>query len=472
MSDSFSLAQEWLGELASEGAFFRVGELPSLGVVNLILDEFGRPDESFDFRVVVGGTAGKGGVCRSVETALESCGVRTACLVSPHLQVVTERVRVGGRLVSGEVFGDGVLRVREVAEYLGVLPTYYEAVVLVGILVARDAGAQVLICEVGMGGRFDAVNAVRGKRVAGLTFVGRDHLEFFENDWDVLALEKAGIFTDDSVLNVVGDLDTYEFLNKKCVQGLSFFGCSKFDLCCVMAGAIVERIVDSVLSENVDVGDLVSGGVALPARWEWVADDVVLEGAHCVDRFEFCLPALKKISGKRVGLFGMTKNHDPAAFGVVLPFFDEVLWTDVGLSPKDLNQRCEEFRSGAEPHSSSKVLKNEDGVGKPRPALSSGCSFSLTRRPSPLRETPSGSEDLNQRVLKRDFWNASELCEKFGVGEVVSDLDLAFEKARSFGGTVVVMGSFYLCGAVREGFYSSDEIFRQCSEFPVLGFEC
>ncbi len=200
--DKFQQAQTWLTQLSSEAKFFRAGELPTLDTVNEILEALGRPDESFAWRVVIGGTAGKGSTCRMIENTLQSQGIKTATLVSPHLQVITERIRIDGKLIAPEDFGKNILKIKETAEKLNVNLTYYETMVLAGILAAKEADVEVLIGEIGMGGWLDAVNAVQGKRIAGLTFVGADHLEFFENKIEKLAEEKAGIFTTDSVLNL------------------------------------------------------------------------------------------------------------------------------------------------------------------------------------------------------------------------------------------------------------------------------
>ena len=198
MPSSFDKAMEWLNERASEAQFFRClrreqaclfptegrqSAPPTLKVVNEILDTLNRPDRSFQHRIIIGGTAGKGTVCRLVEDTLERQGLKTACLMSPHLQAVTERIRIGGRLISKVLFGECVLALKNVCrDRRSAVPTYYETIVLAGLLAAQKSEAQVLIGEIGMGGQLDAVNAVQGKRIAALTFVGDDHLEFFDHN--------------------------------------------------------------------------------------------------------------------------------------------------------------------------------------------------------------------------------------------------------------------------------------------------
>ncbi len=412
--NSFQKAQIWLQKLSSEAKFFRKGELPTLEVVNQFLEELGRPDKSFPWRVVVGGTAGKGTICRSVEQTLEKQGLRTACLVSPEVQVITERIRVAGQLISMEEFGETILKIQELAEKLGILPTFYEAIVLAGILAAKKAGTEVLICEVGMGGRLDAVNAVRGKRISVLTFVGADHLEFFDNDIEKLATEKAGVFTKDSVLNLSFEQKYCSILNQQAVLDIEFIKGIKQKLNKKVARKVCEKILGH--------SAFVMEKVKLPGRWEKLAKNkeqrtrfcqgyggqaseknsfLIFDGAHSLDRFEYLLSKLRKISGKKVGIFAMAKNHDPVAFEVVLPEFDQVVWTEV---------------SG-----------------------------------------------------ERAFWPAKFLQKKFNFGEVEKDPIKAFQKAQELDGKIFVMGSFYLVGQIRELFYSSDAILVQKTEFPIQG---
>ncbi len=192
--EQFHEAQNWLVNLSSEAQFFREGKAPCLQTVNLFLDALGRPDEFFQYRVIVGGTAGKGTVCRTVEDVLLRSGKKVATLLSPHVQVVTERIRINGQLISPEDFAKHIFRVRDAARNLATAPTYYEVVVLAGILAARDAGCEILICEVGLGGEFDAVNAVWGPRIAAVTFIGDDHREILGGTLERIAKTKAGIF--------------------------------------------------------------------------------------------------------------------------------------------------------------------------------------------------------------------------------------------------------------------------------------
>lgn len=328
----FLAAQDWLKQLASEAQFFRTNMPPSLAVINALLDALERPDESFVWRIIVGGTAGKGTTCRLVEDVLLRSGKTVATLSSPHIQVITERIRINGKLISMEDFGKSILKIKEVSEKISQKPTYYEAIVCAGIWAAKEVGCEILIGEIGLGGRLDAVNVIRGKRIAAVTFIGDDHLEKFGGKLENLAREKAGIFTKDAV-----ELLSYEQKFRSIFEKVS--GKKVLFLKGVWKNLnkkLARNICEIVLGTN----DFVMEKIPLPCRWEKMpspppplpegeGSKVILDGAHSAPRFENILPKLKKIQGKRIGVLGLGKNHNPEVFKIIADEFDEIFWVKI-----------------------------------------------------------------------------------------------------------------------------------------------
>lgn len=392
--ESFREARNWLDQLKSEAQFFRKSKKPSLSVVEKILDSLGRPDYSFEWRVMVGGTAGKGTVCAYTEQTLLDYGKKVAVLSSPHLQIITERIRINGRLISQKDFEKSVLEIKKHSEKINEIPTFYEVIILAGIWSAKKANCKILVAEIGMGGRLDAVNAIQGKRISILTFVGTDHLEFFEDSVDKLAEEKAGIFTKDSVLNLSYDKKYGSILNKISNREVVFVKGIRNKL----NKKIARKACEKIITKN----DFVMTRRILPCRWEKIitkeGKQIILEGAHSEPRFKFILPKLKKITEKKIAIFAMTKNHNPEDFKIILDYFDAIIWTKI---------------SG-----------------------------------------------------ERGFWNPEILAEKFKKGIVENDPQKAFEKAQKKTNKIIVLGSFYLCGKIRENFYASKDILKQQTEFP------
>lgn len=141
--------------------------------------------------ITVGGTNGKGSCCAMLESILLAAGYRVGCYTSPHLLRYNERVRLDGREASDAQLVAGFAAV-EAAR--GDTPlTYFEHGTLAAWAVFREARPDVLILEVGLGGRLDAVN-VFDADCALVTSVAMDHMDYLGDTRDAIGFEKAGIF--------------------------------------------------------------------------------------------------------------------------------------------------------------------------------------------------------------------------------------------------------------------------------------
>lgn len=143
--------------------------------------------------ITVGGTNGKGSTCAMLEAILLAAGYRTGVYTSPHLLRYNERVRIDGREVGDEQLAAAFSNVE--AARSGVNLTYFEF----GTLAAWDlfcrSALDVVILEVGLGGRLDAVNLFDSD-CAILTSVDLDHMEWLGDTREQIGFEKAHIFRD------------------------------------------------------------------------------------------------------------------------------------------------------------------------------------------------------------------------------------------------------------------------------------
>ncbi|MGH8690367.1 MAG: bifunctional tetrahydrofolate synthase/dihydrofolate synthase [Burkholderiales bacterium] len=141
--------------------------------------------------LTVGGTNGKGSTCAMLESVLRAAGYRTGLYTSPHLVRYNERVRIAGAEAEDEPLIDAFVAVEKAR---GQTPlTYFEFGTLGAFDVFSKSGIEVLILEVGLGGRLDAVN-VLDPHCAVLTSVGIDHVDYLGADREAIGREKAGIF--------------------------------------------------------------------------------------------------------------------------------------------------------------------------------------------------------------------------------------------------------------------------------------
>lgn len=141
--------------------------------------------------ISVGGTNGKGSTCAMLERILLSAGYRVGLYTSPHLIDYNERVRIDGRPASDEVLCASFAKV-EAARGDASL-TYFEFGTLAAWEAFSGAAVDVVILEVGLGGRLDAVN-VFDADCAVVTSVDLDHMDYLGETREAIGFEKAGIF--------------------------------------------------------------------------------------------------------------------------------------------------------------------------------------------------------------------------------------------------------------------------------------
>jgi dihydrofolate synthase/folylpolyglutamate synthase len=141
--------------------------------------------------ITVGGTNGKGSTCAMLEAMLQAAGYRVGLYTSPHLLAYNERVRVDGVPVADERLAAAFARVEQLRD--GVSLTYFEFGTLAAWEIFATEAPDVLVLEVGLGGRLDAVN-VFDADCAVVTSIGIDHVDYLGPTRASIAFEKAGIF--------------------------------------------------------------------------------------------------------------------------------------------------------------------------------------------------------------------------------------------------------------------------------------
>ncbi|WP_116363973.1 bifunctional folylpolyglutamate synthase/dihydrofolate synthase [Parahaliea mediterranea] len=140
--------------------------------------------------VTIAGTNGKGSTAAALEALLLAAGYQPGVYTSPHLLRFNERIRLAGSDVGD---ADIVAAFADIDRARGEISlSYFEFATLAALWVFRQRGADVLVLEVGLGGRLDAVNIVDAT-VAVITSIGLDHQDWLGDDIDGIAREKAGI---------------------------------------------------------------------------------------------------------------------------------------------------------------------------------------------------------------------------------------------------------------------------------------
>lgn len=156
----------------------------------------------FDCPVItVGGTNGKGSTCAMLESIYLHAGYHVGMYTSPHLIDFNERARVNGEFVSNDALVAAFEQVEAARKEISL--TYFEFTTLAIMKVFADAKLDIVILEVGLGGRLDAVNILDAD-VAIVTSVDLDHMEYLGDTREKIGFEKAGIFRKDKTA-ICGD---------------------------------------------------------------------------------------------------------------------------------------------------------------------------------------------------------------------------------------------------------------------------
>jgi dihydrofolate synthase/folylpolyglutamate synthase len=186
----FNNLNEWLSHLETAHP---VGIDMGLTRINRVKDSLGL---HFACPVItVGGTNGKGSTCAFLESILMAAGYRVGCHTSPHLLSFNERARINSQMVSDAQLLQAFSRVEDARCRISDAPTltYFEFTTLAIMDLFTNANLDVVILEVGMGGRLDAVNIVDAD-CAIVTSIDLDHMAYLGNTREAIAFEKAGIF--------------------------------------------------------------------------------------------------------------------------------------------------------------------------------------------------------------------------------------------------------------------------------------
>ena len=168
-----------------------------LDIIRPLFARLDHPESRYP-TAVVAGTNGKGSTSAILASILKNAGYRTGLYTSPHLVRINERIRVNGCEISDQDFADCFSEVERVVQGLVAqcvlphLPSFFEFLTATGLLHFSRSNVGFAVLEVGMGGRLDATN-VTEPRIAVITNVELDHMQFLGSTHKAIAHEKAGI---------------------------------------------------------------------------------------------------------------------------------------------------------------------------------------------------------------------------------------------------------------------------------------
>jgi len=338
-----------------------------------LLEELGHPEEGLQ-GVLVAGTNGKGSVCAMVDSVVRQAGLHSVLLVKPHLCSYRERIVIDGQHIAEGDFAALVEAVRpavEAVEPRAGAPTQFEILTALGILAAAERRPDVVVCEVGLGGRLDSTN-VLDLGVAAITNVAMDHSQYLGDTIAQIAAEKAGILKPGNDVVTGAEGEALEVVRRRAAdagvrslrvagddiraQGTSL-GREGIEVEVTADGfqdtlrvplpgafqagntAVAVGIALALRERGLDIGDAaIRDGLARvqwPARLQWInaAPVLLLDGGHNPAALRAVIPAVREMTeGRPLSiLFGAMADKDlPAMLDELRPLGAAPVFTQMG----------------------------------------------------------------------------------------------------------------------------------------------
>jgi len=323
-----------------------LGSRPGLGRITELCRLLGDPQKKLKF-IHVAGTNGKGSFCAMTASVLRAAGYRVGLYVSPCITRFNDRMSVNGEPIGDELLAELVTLVREKSESMDEPATEFELITAAAFEYFRRESCDVVVLEVGMGGRMDATNIIEEPVLSVITGIALDHTAFLGDTVEKVAFEKAGIIKEgvpvlfggndkaaERVIAARADEKKSEFIVtdrsaisevKATLDGTVFdFGerkglrVSLLGLYQTLNAANVLTAVDILKKNGMDIPeDAVYHGLSeakWSARFERIGKDptVIYDGAHNPEGISAAVSSIKEYFPKQkvYALSGVMKDKD------------------------------------------------------------------------------------------------------------------------------------------------------------------
>ena len=168
------------------------GSVPGLSRIGVLLNKLGHPESTVKY-IHITGTNGKGSTCAMTASVLQAAGYRTGLYTSPISAASTSGCKSTASPIPDDDLCALVEEIQPLADSMADHPTEFELVTAIGLTWFARHHCDVVVCEVGMGGEFDATNIIPAPEVAALTNIGLDHTAFLGSTVEAIAATKSGI---------------------------------------------------------------------------------------------------------------------------------------------------------------------------------------------------------------------------------------------------------------------------------------
>ena len=339
----------------------KFGIRPGLDRISYLLNRLGDPHKKLKF-VHIAGTNGKGSVSAMLSCMLIKSGRKTGLFTSPYVIDFLERIQIDGQMISKQDFAFCAEQVFAVADKMQDKPTEFELITAIALYCFWLKNCDVVVLEVGLGGKYDSTNVIENPLVSVITKVSMDHMNILGDTLEEIALQKCGIMKpggttvlspsqEQAVINVVrGEAERLDNKLIECRQNSKFYNGKRFiyedkmyEL--KMLGA---HQVDNAIAA-IEAGKVLGlehkciySGIKqafLPARMEVLSTSpiVILDGAHNMDGVKMLARNVRRfLKGKKIiCVMAMMEDKQWQEAAVEINMFADKI-----ISTKCSNDRC------------------------------------------------------------------------------------------------------------------------------------
>lgn len=168
------------------------GSVPGLSRIRELCERMGHPEKGLRC-IHIAGTNGKGSTAAYLTSILRAAGYRVGTFTSPYVRTFNERIAIDGKPVSNYLLAKAVEAAKPHADAMADRPTEFELITAVGFEIFRRKKVDIVVLEVGLGGRYDSTNIITSPLLSVITGIAFDHMQLLGNTLAAIASEKAGI---------------------------------------------------------------------------------------------------------------------------------------------------------------------------------------------------------------------------------------------------------------------------------------
>lgn len=374
-------------------SFLLFGSKLGLTRITKLLNDLGNPQEKLKF-IHIAGTNGKGSTSCYCANILINAGYKVGMFISPYIVDFRERFQINNQMISENDLCEIVEKIKSVTDTYpkDELPTEFEIVTAIGMMYFARENCDVVVLEVGLGGRLDSTNVIKNPLCSVITSISLDHTEYLGNTLSEIAFEKGGIIKENCpcVLYPLQEKDVFEKIKEICdnrnskliITDIGTYSLAHEEI----TGDVIEycgtRIklplsgdvqrynaltaITAVKTSGLNITEEnIKNGIEnsfFPARLQLVSKNpkILVDGAHNPDGVRALKKYVDTYFDKPIAILGMMKDKDiDSVLTKIAPCFSKIYTVTVNnprsISAQDLAKKVKLYNQNA--HACESVLE-------------------------------------------------------------------------------------------------------------------